>query len=62
MRGMEVPASTWLPGLFNPTAFITAVLQTSARAQGWALDRTMLVTEVRLAHGSMLAGWLGKGV
>ncbi|KFM23536.1 Dynein beta chain, flagellar outer arm [Auxenochlorella protothecoides] len=45
-RAMEPPPVVWLPGLFNPMAFLTAVLQTTARQQGWALDRTLLVTEV----------------
>jgi dynein heavy chain len=40
------PKSVWLGGLSNPQAFLTAVLQTAARRNGWALDRTALVTEV----------------
>jgi len=32
--------------LFNPVAFLTAVLQVAARKAGWALDATTLVTEV----------------
>lgn len=47
-RAMEPPPVVWLPGLFNPMAFLTAVLQTTARQQGWALDRTLLVTEVSM--------------
>lgn len=38
--------SVWLPGLFNPATFLTAVLQVAARKSGWALDATYLVTEV----------------
>ena len=41
-----LPPSVWLPGLFNPAAFLTAVLQVAARKAGWALDATSLVTEV----------------
>lgn len=40
------PKSVWLGGLSNPQAFLTAVIQTAARRNGWALDRTALVTEV----------------
>lgn len=47
-RAMEPPPVVWLPGLFNPMAFLTAVLQTTARQQGWVLDRTLLVTEVSM--------------
>ena len=63
----------WLPGLFNPQAFLTAVMQTTARRNDWALDRTVIVTEVtkRLTpeqidapacegayvHGGLLWGW-----
>ena len=36
----------WLSGLFNPQAFLTAVMQTTARRNDWALDRTVIVTEV----------------
>ena len=32
------PASVWLPGLFNANAFITAVMQVTARASGQPLS------------------------
>lgn len=35
-----------LPRLFNPQSFLTAIKQTTARRNEWALDRTVLVTEV----------------
>lgn len=41
-----LPNSAWLPGLFNPASFLTAVQQVAARKAGWALDATALVTEV----------------
>lgn len=43
---LSLPSSVWLPGLFNPVAFLAAVLQVAARKAGWALDATTLVTEV----------------
>ena len=33
-------------GLFNPQSFLTAVMQTTARRNGWPLDKTVIVTEV----------------
>ncbi|KAL4450636.1 hypothetical protein ABPG77_000992 [Micractinium sp. CCAP 211/92] len=43
---LTVPKSVWLSGLFNPQSFLTAIKQTTARRNEWALDRTVLVTEV----------------
>ena len=40
------PAVIWLPGLFNPQAFLTAVMQTSARRFELPLDKMQVVTEV----------------
>lgn len=37
----QVPKSLWLPGLFNPQAFLTAVMQTTARKYDWPLDKTV---------------------
>jgi len=34
----ELPKSLWISGLFNPMAFLTAVMQVTARASGLALD------------------------
>lgn len=42
----SLPNSVWLPGLFNPASFLTAVQQVAARKGGYALDATALVTEV----------------
>lgn len=42
------PLSVWLPGLFNPKAFLTAVNQTYARANKLPLDVMRSMTEVRL--------------
>ncbi len=40
------PVSVWLPGLFNPKAFLTAVMQTYARANKLPLDVMKFMTEV----------------
>ena len=40
------PLSVWLPGLFNPKAFLTAVMQTYARANKLPLDVMRSMTEV----------------
>ncbi|MEW5311809.1 MAG: hypothetical protein WDW38_003494 [Sanguina aurantia] len=43
---LGVPKVVWLSGLFNPQSFLTAVMQTTARRNDWALDRTVVLTEV----------------
>lgn len=45
-----------LAGLFNPQSFLTAVMQTAARKNEWALDRTVLVTEVTKKSAEQLEG------
>ena len=40
-----MPPSLWLSGTFNPMAFITAVMQTTARKRGWALDNVVTFTD-----------------
>lgn len=40
------PHSVWLPGLFNPKAFITAVMQAYARAHKLPLDVMRFMTDV----------------
>jgi dynein heavy chain len=39
-----LPYSLWLPGLFNPTSFNTAVTQVTARERGLPLDHMAVVT------------------
>jgi hypothetical protein len=39
------PVSVWLPGLFNPKAFLTAVMQTYARSNKLPLDVMRFMTE-----------------
>ncbi len=41
----RTPACTWLSGFFNPQSFLTAVLQTRARASGIDLDKLVITTE-----------------
>ena len=36
-RTLILPFSLWLPGLFNPTAFLTAITQVVARRNGFPL-------------------------
>eukprot|EP00698_Gefionella_okellyi_P011840 TRINITY_DN3147_c1_g1_i1.p1 TRINITY_DN3147_c1_g1~~TRINITY_DN3147_c1_g1_i1.p1 ORF type:complete len:4456 (-),score=1211.74 TRINITY_DN3147_c1_g1_i1:43-11907(-) len=43
---LSLPPAIWLSGLFNPQAFLTAVMQTAARRNSWALDKMCIVTEV----------------
>ncbi|KAL0208847.1 hypothetical protein P9112_011434 [Eukaryota sp. TZLM1-RC] len=41
-----LPPVLWLPGLFNPQSFLTAVMQVTARKNGWPLDKMVIQTEV----------------
>ncbi|KAM9783033.1 dynein axonemal heavy chain 11 [Neosynchiropus ocellatus] len=41
-----LPAVVWLPGLFNPQSFLTAVMQTIARKNQWPLDKMTLTVDV----------------
>jgi hypothetical protein len=43
---VALPHSVWLSGLFNPKAFLTAVMQTHARALRLPLDVMRFVTDV----------------
>merc|ERR1712196_515914 len=43
---LQRPACLWLPGLFNPTAYLTAVMQVTGRTTGEALDKTTTETHV----------------
>ncbi|KAJ1498097.1 hypothetical protein HMI55_005135 [Coelomomyces lativittatus] len=42
----QLPSVVWLPGLFNPQSFLTAIMQTTARKNEWPLDRMVLTIEV----------------
>merc|ERR1719276_169728 len=43
---LATPFSLWLPGLFNPTAYLTAVMQVTARRTGAPLDQLTTETHV----------------
>lgn len=43
---LTTPLSLWLPGLFNPTAYLTAVMQVTARRTGMPLDQMTTETYV----------------
>eukprot|EP00622_Pseudochattonella_farcimen_P002213 FR737100.1.p1 GENE.FR737100.1~~FR737100.1.p1 ORF type:complete len:231 (+),score=20.06 FR737100.1:90-695(+) len=43
---LDRPTCIWLPGLFNPTAYLTAVMQVTGRVTGRALDKTTTETHV----------------
>ncbi len=40
------PNCIWLSGLHFPQSFLSALLQTTSRHKGWALDETTFITEV----------------
>ncbi|KAJ3128700.1 hypothetical protein HK098_003691 [Nowakowskiella sp. JEL0407] len=42
----QLPSVVWLPGLFNPQSFLTAIMQTTARKNEWPLDRMTLTVDV----------------
>jgi dynein heavy chain len=42
----DIPTVTWLPGLFNPQSFLTAIMQVTAQTQGLELDKLAISTEV----------------
>jgi dynein heavy chain len=43
---LKVPRSVWISGLFNGQAFLTAIKQTTARAESLPLDTMDLLTDV----------------
>jgi dynein heavy chain len=43
---LSTPKVTWLPGLFNPQAFLTAVMQVTARKNELPLDKLATVVDV----------------
>jgi dynein heavy chain len=43
---LSTPKCTWLPGMFNPQAFLTAVMQVTARKNELPLDRLTTLTDV----------------
>ena len=43
---LDIPKSIWLPGLFNPSSYLTAAQQVTARKRGLALDTMTIETHV----------------
>jgi len=62
----------WLSGLHIPESYLTALVQTTCRSKGWALDKSTLYTVVctekdpqkitkRLEHGTYITGLYIEG-
>lgn len=45
-KDFETPKSIWLPGLFNPSSYLTAAQQVTARRTNLALDKMTMETHV----------------
>ena len=45
-ESLKMPPSVWISGTFNPMAFVTAVMQTTARAYKWPLDDVETFTDI----------------
>jgi len=43
---LATPKVTWISGLFNPQAFLTAVMQVTARKNEWPLDKVVITVDV----------------
>ena len=46
VEDLEVPTSIWLAGLFNPSSYLTATQQITARKTGLALDKMTIETHI----------------
>lgn len=68
----EEPKVMWLSGLHIPESYLTALIQTTCRAKGWALDKSTMYTNVtkyvdgseitkRLEHGTYVQGLYIEG-
>merc|ERR1712178_550409 len=69
---IEEPKVIWLSGLHIPESYLTALVQTTCRSKGWALDKSTLYTIVtkerdasnitkRLEHGTLVRGLFLEG-
>lgn len=69
---VEEPKVIWLSGLHIPESYLTALVQTTCRGKGWALDKSTLYTVVqaerdpkritkRLEHGTYIRGLYIEG-
>merc|ERR1719352_343554 len=43
---IEEPKVIWLSGLHIPESYLTALVQTTCRSKGWALDKSTMFTNV----------------
>ena len=43
---LSTPKVTWISGFFNPQAFLTAVMQVTARKNMWPLDKLVITVDV----------------
>merc|ERR1712159_688293 len=41
-----LPRVVWISGFFNPQSFLTAIMQSQARKNEWALDKVVVSTEI----------------
>jgi len=52
----------WLSGLHIPESYLTALIQTTCRARGWALDKsTMFTTMTKIRDGKEITKRLEAG-
>lgn len=69
---IEEPKVMWLSGLHTPAAYLTALIQTTCRHNGWALDKSIMYTVVtkernpaaikkKLAQGCYIRGMFLEG-
>jgi dynein heavy chain len=47
-ENMETPISVWLSGLFNPTAYLTAIMQVTSRKNNLPLDKMTIETHITM--------------
>ena len=68
----EEPPCIWLSGFHIPESYLTALVQTTCRSKGWALDKSTLYTVVtklrtpgevkkKLEHGCYISGLYLEG-
>lgn len=53
---LVTPKVTWISGLFNPQAFLTAVMQVTARKNEWPLDKLATVVDVTKKSAEEIEG------
>ena len=45
-QDLSIPLVTWLPGLFEPQAFLAAIVQSAARNNSWKVEEVTISVEV----------------